>query len=59
MLGCRLIFAAYAKNVRHKATKCSLKTAEILLDDDGMCLLKFDIYQGAMASNCFKNNKNS
>ena len=59
MLGCRLIFAAYAKNVRHRATKCSLKTAEILLDNDGMRLPKFDIYQSAIASNCFKNNKNS
>ena len=59
MLGCRLIFAPYAKNVRHKATKCSLKTAEILLDDDDMWLPKFDIYQSAIASNCFKNNKNS
>ena len=35
MLGCRLIFKAYEKNVREKATKCSLKTTEVLLDADG------------------------
>ena len=26
---------AYAKNVKEKTTKCSLKTAEVLLDADG------------------------
>ena len=34
MLGCRFNFEAYAKNVREKATKCSLKTSEISLDAD-------------------------
>ena len=36
MLGCRFNFEAYAKNVREKATKCSLKTIE--LDADGNVL---------------------
>ena len=27
ILGCRFTFKAYAKNVREKTTKCSLKTA--------------------------------
>ena len=35
-LGCRFSFEAHAKNVREKATKCSLKTTEVLL---GACLL--------------------
>ena len=35
MLDCRFSFEAYAKNVREKATKCSLKTTEVLLDADG------------------------
>ena len=35
-LGCRFSFEAYAKNVRENATKCSLKTTEVLLD---VCLL--------------------
>ena len=38
MLGCRLIFKAYAKNVNTKATKCSLKPTEVLLDADGHML---------------------
>ena len=38
MLGCRLSFEAYAKIVREKATKCSLKTTEVLLDVDGHAL---------------------
>ena len=46
------------KNVRKKTTKCSLKTAEDLLDTDGH-LLKFDIYQSTVAQNCFKSHKNS
>ena len=32
MLGCRFSFVAYAENVREKATKCFLKTAEALFD---------------------------
>ena len=35
ILSCRLNFKAYSKNVRKKMTKCSLKTAELLLDADG------------------------
>ena len=38
MLGCRSSFEAYAKNVREKTTKCSLKTIEVLLDTDGHAL---------------------
>ena len=38
MLGCRFSFEAYAKNVRTRATKCSLKTTENLLDADGHVL---------------------
>lgn len=43
---------AYAKNVRENKTKCLLKTTELLLP-------KFDIWQGKMALNCFKNLANS
>ena len=38
MLDCRFSFEAYAKNLREKATKCTLKTAEVLLDADGHML---------------------
>ena len=38
MLGCRFSFEAYAKDVREKMTKCSLKTTEVLLDADGHML---------------------
>ena len=34
MLSCRFNLEAYTKNVQEKATKCSLKTAEILMDAD-------------------------
>ena len=54
MLGCRFSFEIYAKNIREKAANCSLKTTDILLDADGMCLPKFNICQGAVALNCFK-----
>ena len=37
MLGCRFSFKAYA-NIREKATKCSLKTTEVLLNTDGHVL---------------------
>ena len=59
MLGCRSSDKAYTKDVREKATKCSLKTNEVLLDADGHVLTKFDIYQGTVALNCFKSHKNS
>ena len=35
MLGCRFSFEAYAKNVREKAIKCSLKTIVVRLGADG------------------------
>ena len=36
MFSCRFInFEAYAKNVREKATKCSLRTTGVLFDADG------------------------
>ena len=38
ILGCRFSFEAYAKNVKEKATKCSLETTELLLDADGHVL---------------------
>ena len=38
MLGCRFSVEAYAKNAREKATKCSLKTTNVLLGDDGHML---------------------
>ena len=38
MLDCRSSFEAYAKNVREKATKCPLKTAEVLLHANGHVL---------------------
>ena len=38
MLGCRLSFEAYTKDVREKATKSCLKTTEVLLDADGHVL---------------------
>ena len=31
MLGCRFSYEVYAKNVRGKATKTSLKTTDVLL----------------------------
>ena len=34
MIDCRFSIEANAKNVREKATKCTLKTAEVLLDAD-------------------------
>ena len=53
MLGCRVSFEAYAKSVREKVTKCSLKTAEVLLDIGcilmDMCLPKFNICQSTVA----------
>ena len=63
MLGCRFYFEAYAKNVREKATKCSLKTAEpqlrfywMLMN---MYLRKFDVYQSTVAPNYFKSYASS
>ena len=35
---CRFSFKAYAKNVREKAVKCSLKTTEVLLNTNGHVL---------------------
>ena len=39
ILGGRIIFKAYAKNVRGKATKCSLKTTDVLLHDNKPVLI--------------------
>ena len=49
MLDCRFSFGAYAENLREKATKCLLKTTEILLNAMYIpkYLPKFDIYQGS------------
>ena len=49
MLGCRFSFESYAKIVREKATKCSLKATEILWMLIDICLPKFDLYQGTVA----------
>ena len=38
MLGSRFSFEAYAKNVRDRATNCSLKITEVILDADGHVL---------------------
>ena len=35
MKGCRFSVEAYAKTVRKKATKCCLKTTDVLLGADG------------------------
>ena len=62
MEGCRFSFERYAKKVREKATKCSLKTTEVLLDYwmlMDMCFPKTDIYQGTKVRNCFKSCTNS
>ena len=32
MLGCSFNLEAYAKNVKEQATKCSLKTTEVLIE---------------------------
>ena len=39
MLGRRFNFEVYAKNVREKTYKCSLKTTEVVLDADRHMLL--------------------
>ena len=57
-LGCRFSVKAYGKNVRWKATKCSLKSTEVLSGDNGYGP-KFDTYQGTVAPNCFESHKNS
>ena len=38
MLGCRLSFEVYMKNVIEKANKCSLKTTVILMGPGGHVL---------------------
>ena len=59
MLGYKFSFETYVKNVREKATKCSLKTTSrfysMLMDID---LPKFDIYQGTVAPYCLKSHTN-
>ena len=46
----------YAKNVRLKTTKCSLKTWFYWMLMDMCCLPKCDIYIGTIASNRFKSH---
>ena len=58
MLGCRFSFKTYVKNVTEEVTKFSSKTTEVLLDTDGHVVTEFDIYQGAVAPNCFKSHAN-
>ena len=53
-LECRLSVEAYAKNIREKVSKCSLKFTAVLLDTDGYMLTLFDIYQGTVGPNYFK-----
>ena len=57
MLGCRFSFKAYA-NIREKATKCSLKTTEVLLNTDGH-VLTFSLIFIKVAPNCFNSHTNS
>ena len=61
MLGCWFSLEAYVKNVRKKATKCSLKATEALFDGDAhvSTLPKLDIYQLTVVPNCFKSHINS
>ena len=59
MLGCRFSFSAYLKKVQEKAAKCSLKLLRFYWMLMDMCLSKFDIYQGTVTPNCFKNYTNS
>ena len=40
MISLRFIFETYAENVRVKATKCSLKTAKVILVVGGHVLTK-------------------
>ena len=59
VLGCSFTFEAYAKDVREKATKCSLKSTGVYWMLMDMCLPMFDLYQGVVAPNCFKSHTNS
>ena len=59
MLGCSFTFEAYAKDVREKATKCSLKSTGVYWMLMDMCLPMFDLYQGMVARNCFKSHTTS
>ena len=53
MLGCSFSFEAYSKNIREKATKCSLKLAEALLDADGYELTYVWYLSGYISSKLF------
>ena len=55
----RFSFEAYAKNVREKATKCSLKLLRFYWMLMDMCLPTFDIDQDTVVPNCFKSHTNS
>ena len=56
LLGSRFSFEAYAKKVREKTINRSLRFYWKLML---MCLPKFDIYQGNVATNCLKSHTNS
>ena len=54
ILGCRFTFKAYAKNVREETSKCSLKTAEVLLDADEHVLTYVSYLSKCSSSKLFK-----
>ena len=55
-MSCRFSFETYAKIMKQKATKCSLKTTEVLLDADGTWAYLSLIF---IKVNCFKSHTNS
>ena len=55
MLGCSFSFEAFVKYVGEKATKCSLKATEVLLNADGH-VHTIEIFQGTVTPNCFKSH---
>ena len=57
MLGFRFSFEAYAKNVREKAAKCSLKQVRFYRMLTNICLPKFDIYSNGCRYICYPMEK--
>ena len=55
-VSCRFSFETYAKIMKQKATKCSLKTTEVVLDVDGTCAYLSLIF---IKVSCFKSHTNS
>ena len=55
ILGLRFSFESYTKNVREKATRCSLMFYWILMDTYSP---KFDTHQGTVVPNYFKSHTN-